>query len=72
MEELTIALLIDADNIGEQKTPEAFRVSCEKFISIDIIDEDIELEDAKLEISVFLDKKIDSIRISGNNAELIK
>lgn len=36
--------------IGEQKTPEAFRVSCEKFISIDIIDEDIELEDVKLEI----------------------
>lgn len=33
--------------IGEQKTPKAFRASCEKFISIDIIDEDIELEDVK-------------------------
>ena len=35
--------------IGEQKTPEAFRVSCEKFISLDIIDEDRELEDVKFE-----------------------
>lgn len=31
--------------IGEQKTPEAFRASCEKFISLDIIDEETELED---------------------------
>lgn len=31
--------------IGEQKTPEAFRASCEKFISLDIINEEIELED---------------------------
>lgn len=35
--------------IGEQKTPEAFRASCEKFISLDIIDEETELEDAKLD-----------------------
>lgn len=34
--------------IGEQKTPKAFRASCEKFISLDIIDEDIDLEDAKM------------------------
>ncbi|MEQ8154738.1 MAG: NYN domain-containing protein [Clostridiaceae bacterium] len=35
--------------IGEQKTPEAFRASCEKFISLDIIDEEPELEDVKLD-----------------------
>lgn len=33
--------------IGEQKTPEAFRASCEKFISLDIINEETELEDVK-------------------------
>lgn len=33
--------------IGEQKTPESFRASCEKFISLDIIDEEAELEDEK-------------------------
>ena len=33
--------------IGEQKTPEAFRTSCEKFISLDIIEEETELEDIK-------------------------
>jgi predicted nuclease of predicted toxin-antitoxin system len=35
--------------IGEQKTPEAFRASCEKFISLDIIGEETELEDVKLD-----------------------
>ena len=34
--------------IGEQKTPKAFRTSCKKK-SLDIIDEDIELEDVKLD-----------------------
>lgn len=38
--------------MGEQKTPESFRASCEKFIYLDIIDEDIELEDEKLDIAV--------------------
>lgn len=33
--------------IGEQKTPAAFRASCEKFISLDIINEETELEDEK-------------------------
>lgn len=33
--------------IGEQKTPESFRASCEKFISLDIIDEEAEFEDEK-------------------------
>ncbi|MDP4177613.1 MAG: NYN domain-containing protein [Bacillota bacterium] len=32
--------------IGEQKTPEAFRNSCEKFVSLDIIDEETELDTA--------------------------
>lgn len=35
--------------IGEQKTPAAFRASCEKFISLDIIDEETEPEDEKLD-----------------------
>lgn len=35
--------------IGEQKTPEAFRASCEKFISLDIIDEETEIEDVRLD-----------------------
>ncbi|MFL0269388.1 NYN domain-containing protein [Candidatus Clostridium radicumherbarum] len=35
--------------IGEQKTPEAFRASCEKFISLDIIDEETDIEDVKLD-----------------------
>ncbi len=35
--------------IGEQKTPEAFRTSCEKFISLDIIGEETELDDVKLD-----------------------
>ncbi|MCT4595640.1 MAG: NYN domain-containing protein [Anaeromicrobium sp.] len=35
--------------IGEQKTPEAFRVSCEKFISVDVIDEDMKFEDVKID-----------------------
>lgn len=33
--------------MGEQKTPESFRASCEKFIYLDIIDEEIESEDEK-------------------------
>jgi len=33
--------------MGEQKTPESFRASCEKFIYLDIIDEEIEIEDEK-------------------------
>lgn len=37
--------------IGEQKTPEAFRASCEKFISLDIIDEETELEEMKIDTS---------------------
>lgn len=35
--------------IGEQKTPESFRASCEKFIYLDIIDEELELEDEKFD-----------------------
>ncbi|MVX67056.1 NYN domain-containing protein [Clostridium chromiireducens] len=35
--------------MGEQKTPESFRASCEKFIYLDIINEEIETEDEKLE-----------------------
>lgn len=37
--------------IGEQKTPAAFRASCEKFISLDIIAEMTELEDEKTDTS---------------------
>ena len=33
--------------MGEQKTPESFRASCEKFIYLDIINEEIEPEDEK-------------------------
>lgn len=33
--------------MGEQKTPESFRASCEKFIYLDIIDEETESEDEK-------------------------
>ena len=35
--------------MGEQKTPESFRASCEKFIYLDIINEEIEPEDEKSE-----------------------
>jgi predicted Fe-Mo cluster-binding NifX family protein/predicted nuclease of predicted toxin-antitoxin system len=37
--------------MGEQKTPESFRASCEKFIYLDIINEEIEPEDEKLEMA---------------------
>ncbi|EKQ57562.1 MULTISPECIES: NYN domain-containing protein [unclassified Clostridium] len=35
--------------MGEQKTPESFRASCEKFIYLDIIDEETEIDDEKLD-----------------------
>lgn len=38
--------------MGEQKTPESFRASCEKFIYLDIIDEDMEFEDEKTDTVV--------------------
>ena len=38
--------------MGEQKTPESFRASCEKFIYLDIIDEDMEFEDEKIDAVV--------------------